>query len=387
MIPRQQLPVYSPIRLSALARAAFRTSAREGQRSYGEVRQRLTERFGAQAVALTDSGTSALVLALRLAAGAGGTVAFPGYACIDLAAAARFAGVRVRLYDVDPASLSPDLDSLRRTFERGVDAVLVAHLYGYPADVPAVADVARQFGVTVVEDAAQGAGGVLLGVRSGAFGPLSVLSFGRGKGTTGGNGGALMSISGDWVDRVGATSAALAGASSGWTDLAAAAGQWTLGRPSLYAVPAGIPSLRLGEMVYHPAHEPASLSSGAAALVCDALERDGEEVFARRRNAAVLRGGAIDSSVVPITPVDGGIAGDLRFPVRSSKRSAASRLGIYRGYPLTLAEQSELRPCLHDGEGEHAGALELRRTLLTLPSHSRLTPRDMHDLLAWLASS
>ncbi|MDQ3520445.1 MAG: DegT/DnrJ/EryC1/StrS family aminotransferase, partial [Gemmatimonadota bacterium] len=79
------------------------------------MRQRLTERFGAQAVALTDSGTSALVLALRLAAGAGGTVAFPGYACIDLAAAARFAGVRVRLYDVDPASLSPDLDSVRRT--------------------------------------------------------------------------------------------------------------------------------------------------------------------------------------------------------------------------------------------------------------------------------
>jgi len=386
VIPRQQLPVYSPIRLSALARAAFRTSAHAGQRSYEEVRQRLTERFGAQAVALTDSGTSALVLALRLAAGAGGTVAFPGYACIDLAAAARFAGVRVRLYDIDPASLSPDLGSLRRTLERGVDSVLVAHLYGYPADVPAVADIARTFGATIVEDAAQGAGGVLRGVRCGAFGPLSVLSFGRGKGTTGGNGGALMSVSSHWADRVGAASAALREASHGWGDLAAAAGQWTFGRPLLYALPAGIPALRLGEMVYHLAHEPAGLSSGAAALVCDALERDDAEVSVRRRNAAVLRGAALGSSVVPVTPVNGGIAGDLRFPVRSSKRAPSPRLGIYRAYPETLAEQSQLRPCLHDGEGEHAGALELRRSLLTLPSHSRLTPRDMHNLLGWIAS-
>ncbi|MGI9076467.1 MAG: DegT/DnrJ/EryC1/StrS family aminotransferase [Gemmatimonadaceae bacterium] len=351
------------------------------------MRERLAERFDARVVALTDSGTSALVLALRLAAGAGGTVAFPGYACIDLAAAARFAGVRVRLYDIDPATLSPDLDSVTRALQRGVDAVLVAHLYGYPADVPAVAELARSFGAIVVEDAAQGAGCVLRGVRCGAFGPLSVLSFGRGKGTTGGNGGALMAISRDWADRVGMASGTLSEITHGWTDLAAAAGQWIFGHPSLYAVPAAIPALRLGETVYHPAHEPASLSSGAAALVCDALERDEQEVMARRRNAAVLRGAAIGSSLIPIEPVEGGIAGELRFPVRSLNRAPAPRLGIYRGYPQTLAEQPELRPCLHEGEGEHLGALELRRGLLTLPSHSRLTPRDISDLIAWISSS
>ena len=385
MIPRQQLPVYSPIRISSVARAAFRTSAHAKRRSYGVLRERLAERFGARAVALTDSGTSALVLALRLTVGAGGTVAFPGYACIDLAAAARFAGVRVRLYDLDPTTLSPDLDSVTRVLRRGVDAVLVSHLFGYPADVPAVAQLARSSGATVIEDAAQGAGGSIRGIRCGAFGPLSILSFGRGKGTTGGNGGALMSVSGDWADRVDAASAALSEAPRGWSDLAAAAGQWMLGRPSIYAIPTAIPALRLGEMVYHPAREPASLSAGAAALVCDALERDDQEVTTRQRNAAILRGAAVRGSVTPVEPVSGGVAGELRFPVRSMDRDPAPKLGIYRSYPQTLAEQPELRPCLLQGEGEHPGAVELRRTLLTLPSHSRLTPYDMSNLVAWLS--
>ena len=384
MILRRQLPVYSPIRLSAIARAAFRTSEDAGRLSYHVVRERLADRFGAQALALTDSGTSALVLALRLAVGQGGTVAFPGYSCIDLAAAARLAGVRVRLYDVDPTTLSPDLDSVKRALQRGVDAVLVAHLYGYPADVPAVAELSRPFGVTVVEDAAQGAGGMLRGSRSGAFGPLSVLSFGRGKGTTGGSGGALMAVSRDWADRINTACETLRKASRGWTDLAAAAAQWMFGRPSLYGFPAAIPILRLGEMVYHPAHEPASLSSGAAALVCDALNMDDKEVEVRRHNVARLRAAATGSSLIPMEPVTGGIAGELRFPVRSMNHAPAPKLGIYRGYPQTLAEQPELRPCLHDGEGEQVGALELRRSLLTLPSHSRLTSRDVANLQSWL---
>src|SRR5262249_44483228 len=122
-----------------------------------------------------------LVLAMRIAAGTSGVVGLPSYACVDLAAAALGAGVRVRLYEVDPATLSPDLDSVRRMISRGVSAIVIAHLFGYPSDVPAVRELADREGVPVIEDAAQGAGGSLHQTRLGALGELAVLSFGRGK--------------------------------------------------------------------------------------------------------------------------------------------------------------------------------------------------------------
>ena len=66
------------------------------------------------------------MLALRALVPAGGTIAYPSYACIDLTTAALGANVRVRLYDIDPVTLSPDLDSLRAAVARGVDAILHA---------------------------------------------------------------------------------------------------------------------------------------------------------------------------------------------------------------------------------------------------------------------
>ncbi|MGH7720173.1 MAG: DegT/DnrJ/EryC1/StrS family aminotransferase, partial [Gemmatimonadaceae bacterium] len=222
---RQQLPVLSPIEPSALvgALAPMLTASAAPLHALSAT---LRERHGATTVVLTDSGTSALIVALRIAAGKRGTVAFPGYACIDLAAAARFANVKVRLYDVQPSTLSPDLDSLRATLRRGVNAVVVAHLFGYPADVPAVTALAREEGAAVIEDAAQSAGGSLGGKRLGSLGALSLLSFGRGKGMTGGNGGALMATDPEWNRALGDAGAALGTLRAGWPDLAVAAAQW-----------------------------------------------------------------------------------------------------------------------------------------------------------------
>jgi hypothetical protein len=172
----------------------------------------------------------------------------------------------------------------------------------------------------------------------------------------------------------------------GWRELAIAAAQWTLGRPSLYGLPSHLPGLHLGEMMYHPAREPEPLAAAAAVLVRRALELAPNELATRRRNAAVLRLALGDApQMTAVRPIDGALAGYLRFPVRCHDRHAvAPRLGILRGYPRTMFEQDELRPCLHADEVEHAGARELRRTLVTLPTHSRLTSRDLTTLVTWL---
>lgn len=386
MIGRRQPPVHSPIRPLALARAVG-AAVMVGDRAHTEVTTTLAGRFGASAVALTDSGTSALVLAMRLTAGTEGTVALPAYGCIDLTAAAVFAGVRVRLYDVDPATLSPDLESVARTVSRGVDAIVVVHFYGYPADVPGVTRIAAEAGVSVIEDAAQGAGGALDRVRLGGLAPLSILSFGRGKGVTGGRGGALILRDTELAQR--AAALRLDSPPRGWRDAALATAQWLLGRPSLYALPANLPMLRLGEMVYHPAHEPSSLSHAAAVLVRDALAHDDAEASLRRWNARLMMMGAERSrGIEPVRVIAGGQSGYLRAAVRNGHgRPIDPRLGMASGYPLTLMEQAELHPQLCDDESEHPGAHELRRTLVTLPTHRFLSARERELLARWVRGS
>lgn len=384
---RRQLPVSSPVSLSALVRGA--RGALGFERAQASVVDDLRRRYGTSTIVLTDSGTSALILALRAALPTGGTVAFPSYGCVDLAAAARFTGARVRLYDLDPVTLSADLDSLARTLRRGVDAVVAVHLYGYPADIPAMRALTQASGTVLIEDAAQAANGCLGGDVVGGLGDLSILSFGRGKGTTGGRGGALMMSEARWTARLEAHSSAMPVAgSAGWGDLTRAGAQWLFGRALLYGIPAAIPWLHLGEMVFHPAHEPEPMSRAAASLVRVALRRDFHEVARRRRHAATLDAAARASGDLrPIAPIAGAEPGYLRFAVLDAGgRAEAPVLGITRGYPRALFEQQELRSCLHADELEPLGGRHLRAALFTLPVHSRLTSTDLVRLRTWIGA-
>ena len=384
MIGRHQLAVAPRITPASLARAAI-APLDYRSRLLSAVETKLRDKFSASTCVLTDSGTSALVLALRLLLPRGGIVGLPAYGCVDITSAVKFAGLRARLYDIDPATLSPDLDSVRRLLERGVNALLIAHYYGYPADLPAARSLASQFDVPILEDGAQASGGCLDGKRLGALGDLSILSFGRGKGLFGGRGGALLVRSSKWdhrLEHIGSL-----GRRHGIAELIAVAGQWVLGRPSLYAIPASIPSLRLGEMVYHPAHEPQALSRVAASLTLNALDNEASERHSRVRKASVLHALASTADdLEPIQPIQGAEPGYLRLAVldRSRSRRAASQLGVMPGYPRTLREQSELTPHLLSGEPSTPGATELRDSLFTLPTHAFVTRKDFVALQEWM---
>ena len=348
----------------------------------------LRRAFGASRVVLVDSGTSALAMALQVATPAGGVVALPAYACVDIGAAAIYARVRVRLYDVDPVTLSADLDSVSRVLAAGADTIVVSHLYGYPADVPAVRALAAAHGAAVIEDAAQGAWGSLRGTRLGAFGPLTVLSFGRGKGMTGGGGGALLAIGDQVPDALALASARVAASASSVRTLAVTAAQWALGRPALYALPSALPSLHLGETIYHPAHEPRSITLASAALVRGAIARADNDLAVRRRHAEVLALAARNArEVTAIRPVAGAEPGYLRFPVRLADARSSNRerpeLGIVHGYPDTLAELAELRSALI-GDESLPGSRELQRSIVTLPTHSLLSEKDLLKVCSWM---
>src|SRR5437899_1804453 len=82
-------------------------------------------------------------------------VALPAYTCYDVATAAVAVDARIALYDVDPATLAPDMASLTATLAEGARIVVVAPLYGVPVDWDAIEQCVRTFGAVAVEDAAQ----------------------------------------------------------------------------------------------------------------------------------------------------------------------------------------------------------------------------------------
>jgi hypothetical protein len=335
-------PVLSPVSVGALGRGAL-TAAGVRHAPRQTVIATIADRFDASRVVLTDSGTSALTLALRLTGHSGRPVALPAYSCIDLITAAQGANVTVRLYDLDPRTLGPDLNSLRRALDRGVGAIVVAPLFGYPVDYGAVIAMAHEAGVPLIEDAAQGAGGTYQSRRTGTFGAVSVLSFARGKGTTGGSGGALLFRDVALVSRADEILASLRSGGRGLRDVAALAAQWLFGSPLLYAIPSSIPSLRLGEMVYHPPHEPNTMSDAAATMLESALHADSPEVHARRVRAAELAGLTEASALVNTIHIAPGCEpGYLRFPVMArGAMIPAPRIGALRSYPITLDEHED----------------------------------------------
>jgi hypothetical protein len=383
---RRYPPVLSPVSTRALvdgmgAAIGLRRS------SHAAVAAILRHRYGATDALLTDSGTSALILALRKMLPRGGTVAYPGYACIDLTAAAVATGVRVRLYDLDPATMSPDLDSVRAAIRRGADAIVVAHLYGYPADIPGVRKLAAEQGIPVIEDAAQGAGGTLNGERLGSLGEVAILSFGRGKGTTGGKGGAILVRTlalADWTRR--ARSGLKPGSRGGVTILSLAA-QRVLSHPSLYRLPSSIPGLRLGDMVYHAPHPPLAMSGASAGVLRWTLSLEEREVADRRARARdILSRMHVTPNVTPIRPIAGAEPGFLRLAFLDSDGTRLSRadLGALRSYPMTLDEHPQLRALLLPGERAGKGSQFLRDRLFTVPTHSHVDQTFFAGLAEWL---
>jgi dTDP-4-amino-4,6-dideoxygalactose transaminase len=380
-------PVYSPVAPSALA-AAVKARLGSGGVALDTAAEELRRRYDANDVLLTDSGTAALVIALRILVGRGGVIAYPGYGCVDLTAAAVRAGVSVRLYDLDPATLSPDLESVKKVVERGVDAIVVTHLYGYPADIGAVWELASKAGIPVIEDAAQGAGGTLGDARLGALADISILSFGRGKGVTAGSGGALLLRSQQPSDLNRRARLELGSARKGGRELVALAAQWLLARPLVYRIPAGIPALKLGEMVYRPALEPRAMSLVAASMLPAALGMDEVEVASRRARAKTIMSSiGPQRRLAPIRSLAGGEPGYLRLALLDHTGDILpnASLGAVRGYPMTLDQHQQMGSLLLANEKAGPGSALLRDRLFTVPTHSRVRAVDVHRLIGWIS--
>lgn len=129
-----------------------------------------------------NSGTSALHLALLAAGvGEGDEVITTPFTFIATVSAIDYARAKPVFVDIDPVSFTIDPALIEAAITPRTKALLPVHLYGQPADMDPIMDIAQRHGLAVIEDAAQAHGAEYKGRRVGSIGDLGCFSFYPGK--------------------------------------------------------------------------------------------------------------------------------------------------------------------------------------------------------------
>jgi len=125
-----------------------------------------------------NSGTSGLHLALLAAGvGPGDEVITVPFTFVATTAAIRYTGASPVFVDIDPRTYNMDAGQIEGKITARTKALLPVHLYGQPADMDPILDIARRHNLVVIEDAAQAHGAEYKGRRAGSLGDLAVFSF------------------------------------------------------------------------------------------------------------------------------------------------------------------------------------------------------------------
>lgn len=151
-----------------------------------------------------NSGTSALHLAL-LAAGVveDDEVITVPFTFVATVAAIRYVGARVVFVDIDARSFAIDVRQIERAITPRTKAVIPVHLYGQPADIDPLREIAARHGLTIIEDAAQAHGARYKGRAAGSLGDAGCFSFYPSKNLGAyGEGGIVTTNRDDLADRI-----------------------------------------------------------------------------------------------------------------------------------------------------------------------------------------
>jgi len=129
-----------------------------------------------------NSGTSALHLAMLAAGiGPGDEVITVPFTFVATVAAIVYAGAKPVFVDIDPQSYTMDVRKIESALTKRTKAILPVHLYGQPADLDPMLEIAKRNRILVIEDAAQAHGAEYKGRRVGSIGDMGCFSFYPGK--------------------------------------------------------------------------------------------------------------------------------------------------------------------------------------------------------------
>jgi len=356
MTASHKVPMADP-RLGEEEKAAVEAVLDSGMLAAGEVATEFEAEFAEYCDAshgiATTNGTTALHAALEgLGIGPGDTVLTTPFTFVASANAVRLAGAEVLFADVDPSTYNLDPAAAEEAIaahDGGVDAVLAVHLYGLPAPLDDLAEIADAHDAPLVEDCAQAHGARHRSRPVGSVGDVGCFSFYPTKNMTTGEGGMIVTDDADVAEHV-----------QSYIDH---------GRAGSHE------HVRVGHNFRLP--------EAAAAIGRVQLDRLPDYVERRREHARRLNEGLAGTDLV--TPTE---ASHLRhaynqYTVRCEKRDrlrqhladAGIDTAIY--YPTPVHEQ----PAYDDVDATAPVAERAAGEVLSLPVHPQLSPRDVDAIV------
>ena len=174
-----------------------------------EVERKLGAIVGADYAVAVSSGTAALQLALHVVGvQPGDEVLMPSLSFIATANAAAYLNATPHFLDISDKTLGISPEKMKEYLHsavlkknggayskasgRRIGAIVPVHIFGFPAEVDQICDIAAEFDIPVVEDAAEALGSSIGGRMCGSFGATSAISFNGNKLVTSGGGGVVL---------------------------------------------------------------------------------------------------------------------------------------------------------------------------------------------------
>ena len=305
------------------------------------------------------SGTDAIQLALRACGiGPGDAVVTVAHTAVATVAAIDLVGATPVLVDIDPFTFTIDpnrvADTLKAPGGLRIRAIVPVHLYGHPADMDAILDLARRHDLRVIEDCAQAHGALCRGQRVGSLGEFGAFSFYPTKNLGAlGDGGACVCRDAGLAER------ARLLRQYGW-------------RKRYFSELRGM-NTRLDEM-----------QAAILRVKLPHLDADND----RRRRIAAMYGEGLASSAL-IRPVE---RREMRhvyhqYVVRTDRRDslqahlAAQGVGAAVLYPSAVHQQPAYAGQVRLGAGGVAHSEAVCRDLLCLPVHPQLSDRQIDTVI------
>lgn len=153
----------------------------------------LEEKFDAQKVLLTTSGTTALDMAMLLCdLKHGDEVILPSYTFSSTATSAVLAGAKLVFVDIRPDTMNIDENKIEAAITERTKVIIVMHYAGVACEMDTIMEIAKKYNLIVVEDAAQGVMSTYKGKYLGTIGTFGCYSFHETKNYSMGEGGALV---------------------------------------------------------------------------------------------------------------------------------------------------------------------------------------------------
>ncbi len=331
--------------------AAVRGVLERGDFILGEAVRRFEEEFasycGVGHAVGVDSGFSALELIIRgLGIGPGDEVITVANTFIATAAAIEAAGARPVLVDMDPATYNIDPNRIEDAVTPNTRAVIAVHLYGRPADMDAINQVAGRYGLFVIEDACQAHGATVGDRRAGSLGTAAAFSFYPSKNLGAfGDGGVVVTNDPDLAERVRL-----------------------------------LRNLGSAEKYHHSVRGFNRRLDTLQAAVLSVKLGGLDEANDSRRNAARLYASLLADLPIVVPPVDGGHDSVFHlYVIETGEREALMGYlrdeGISTGihYPIPIHLQEGYRS-LGYGPGDFPHTEEAAQRVMSLPMFGRISP-------------